>query len=216
MAQNGSYQWYNYTHAARLRSFRPQNCLHVAFLEKRRCCCSWMWKESFKWCAWRKMHWQKCRYIGGLLKMHFILIAEGRSNILWILHDTKSWYLVKMYMPCYRNLTPTLKKSYSCPWIGNIMLMIFPLNWLKSMLSFSKWENKLVLKYQHPSILIFWLLLILLLSCLACNFIKKETLARVFSCEFYEISKNKFSYRTPPVTASVLSGLRMVALFNEF
>ena len=25
------------------------------------------------------------------------------------------------------------------------------------------------------------------------NFIKKETLAKVFSCEFYEISKNTFS-----------------------
>ena len=27
----------------------------------------------------------------------------------------------------------------------------------------------------------------------ACNFIKKETLAQVFSCEFSEISKNTFS-----------------------
>ena len=27
----------------------------------------------------------------------------------------------------------------------------------------------------------------------ACNFIKKETLAQVFSCEFCEISKNTFS-----------------------
>ena len=35
------------------------------------------------------------------------------------------------------------------------------------------------------------------------NFIKKETLAQVFSCEFCEISKNTFSYRTPPVAASV-------------
>ena len=35
------------------------------------------------------------------------------------------------------------------------------------------------------------------------NFIKKETLARVFSCEFYEISKNTFSYRTPPAAAIV-------------
>ena len=26
----------------------------------------------------------------------------------------------------------------------------------------------------------------------ACNFIKKETLAQVFSCEFWEISKNTF------------------------
>ena len=30
----------------------------------------------------------------------------------------------------------------------------------------------------------------------------KKTLAQVFSCEFSEISKNNFSYRTPPVAAS--------------
>ena len=36
----------------------------------------------------------------------------------------------------------------------------------------------------------------------ACNFIKKETLAQVFHCEFCKISKNTFSYRTPSVTAS--------------
>ena len=36
----------------------------------------------------------------------------------------------------------------------------------------------------------------------ACNFIKKEALAQVFSCEFCEISKNTFSYRTPLVTTS--------------
>ena len=38
----------------------------------------------------------------------------------------------------------------------------------------------------------------------ACNFIKKETLAQVFFCEFCEISKNTLSYRTPLVAASVL------------
>ena len=38
----------------------------------------------------------------------------------------------------------------------------------------------------------------------ACNFIIKETLAQVFFCEFCEISQNIFSYRTPPVAASVL------------
>ena len=37
----------------------------------------------------------------------------------------------------------------------------------------------------------------------AWNFIKKETLAQVFTCEFSEISKNTFFYRTPPVAASV-------------
>ena len=30
----------------------------------------------------------------------------------------------------------------------------------------------------------------------------KKTLAQVFSCEFCEISKNIYSYRTPPVAAS--------------
>ena len=40
------------------------------------------------------------------------------------------------------------------------------------------------------------------LQALACNFIKKETLAQVFSCEFCEISENVFSYRTPSLAAS--------------
>ena len=38
-----------------------------------------------------------------------------------------------------------------------------------------------------------------------CNFIKRETLAQVFSCDFREISKNTFSYRTPPVATSTSS-----------
>ena len=36
-----------------------------------------------------------------------------------------------------------------------------------------------------------------------CNFIKKETLAQMFSFEFCETSKNTFFYRTPPVAPSV-------------
>ena len=36
----------------------------------------------------------------------------------------------------------------------------------------------------------------------ACNFIKKETLAHVLSCEFCEICKNTFYYRTPLLAAS--------------
>ena len=36
----------------------------------------------------------------------------------------------------------------------------------------------------------------------ACNFVKKETLVRVFSSEFCEISMNTFSYRALPVAAS--------------
>ena len=41
------------------------------------------------------------------------------------------------------------------------------------------------------------------LHALACNFIKKETLTQVFSCEFCETFKNTFCYRAPPVAASV-------------
>ena len=37
----------------------------------------------------------------------------------------------------------------------------------------------------------------------ACNFIEIEPLAQVFACESCKISKNTFSYRTPPVAASV-------------
>ena len=35
------------------------------------------------------------------------------------------------------------------------------------------------------------------------NVIEKETLTQVFSCEFYEIPKNMFYYRTSLVAASV-------------
>ena len=38
----------------------------------------------------------------------------------------------------------------------------------------------------------------------ACNFIKKKTLAQVFSCEFCEISKNTFSTEHLRTTASVV------------
>ena len=39
-------------------------------------------------------------------------------------------------------------------------------------------------------------------SGLACNFIKKETLAQVFFCEFCKISKSTFLHRTPLMAAS--------------
>ena len=36
------------------------------------------------------------------------------------------------------------------------------------------------------------------------NLIKKEAVAQMFSCDFCEIFKNSFFYRTRPVAASVL------------
>ena len=53
-------------------------------------------------------------------------------------------------------------------------------------------------------------------SLFCCNFIKKETLAKVFSCGFCQISKNTFSYRTPLVAASVLLFYFLLAVFNYF
>ena len=45
---------------------------------------------------------------------------------------------------------------------------------------------------------------------------KKEALARVFSCEFCEISKNTVFYRTPLVAASALCGvIKVIARLNE-
>ena len=37
-----------------------------------------------------------------------------------------------------------------------------------------------------------------------CNFIKKEIPTQVFSCEFCEIFKNTFFYRTPLVASSAI------------
>ena len=48
-----------------------------------------------------------------------------------------------------------------------------------------------------------WVSFSIKLQAPARNFIKSETLAQVFSCEFCNISKNAFSCRTPPVAASV-------------
>ena len=46
-----------------------------------------------------------------------------------------------------------------------------------------------------------------------CNFIKKETLAQVFSCAFCEISKNTFFNITPLVAASEL--LKFITIQNH-
>ena len=48
----------------------------------------------------------------------------------------------------------------------------------------------------------------------ACNFIKKEVLAQVFSCKFYEIFKKTSFYRTPPVAAS--EGIRINIFLRSF
>ena len=47
----------------------------------------------------------------------------------------------------------------------------------------------------------------------ACNFIKNETLAQVFSCEICEISKKFFfKKKTPPMVASVNLGIHLMII----
>ena len=48
----------------------------------------------------------------------------------------------------------------------------------------------------------------------ACNFIKKEALAQVFSCEFCEISKNTFFHRKSLMVASTPLTLKNIELCN--
>ena len=67
---------------------------------------------------------------------------------------------------------------------------------LSSSFSFAYFVIKAFQKQSHQS---------LLQKRLACNFIKKEVLAQVFSCKFCEISKNIPSYGTPPAAAFGIS-----------
>ena len=50
-------------------------------------------------------------------------------------------------------------------------------------------------------------------SAWACNFIKKETLTQVLSCQFCEIFKNIFLHKTPLVTASGNTSSEIFHLF---
>ena len=53
-------------------------------------------------------------------------------------------------------------------------------------------------------------------SFLPVNFIKKETLVQVFSCEFCEIFKNTFFHWTPPVAASGLCNYAVLMFYEIF
>ena len=48
-----------------------------------------------------------------------------------------------------------------------------------------------------------------------CNFIKKETLAQMFSFEFCEISKKTFFYRTPLLAASSTLIISFIAVLSR-
>ena len=53
--------------------------------------------------------------------------------------------------------------------------------------------------YENTRVIVSFLIK---LQASTCNFIKKETLAQVFPCEFCKIFKNAYFYRTPLMAAS--------------
>ena len=77
-----------------------------------------------------------------------------------------------LYNRCLREFTHNLAKSFKINWKKSYLVKLHAPVW-----KFSK------------------------VTC-SCNFIKKETLAQVFSCQFCEIFKNTFFYRTPLGVAS--------------
>ena len=56
-----------------------------------------------------------------------------------------------------------------------------------------------------------WSLLLIKLNSLTWNFTRKETLAQVFSCHFFEIFQSTVFYKTPPGQCSCCS-----MVFSEF
>ena len=50
----------------------------------------------------------------------------------------------------------------------------------------------------------------------ACTFVKKETLAQVFSCEYCKILKSTFFHRTPSVAASVINHYWCLVVLDFF
>ena len=94
-------------------------------------------------------------------------------------------------------------------WTGSISLLTWGLLWA-SICSLEVWNRNGVSLEKCVSLHTEWLLKSLAAGVVAplsyypqaWSFIKKESLSQLFSCEFFEIFKNTFSCRTPPVAVS--------------
>ena len=79
-------------------------------------------------------------------------------------------------------------------------MRVHPISWWLTRVYFTSKPVRPVLQlYAQKTHTVLWMWL----RPQAYNFVKKQTLAQVFSCEFCEISKNMFSYRRPLVAASL-------------
>ena len=110
------------------------------------------------------------------------------------------------------------------PEIGNNPVWVLPnicrLGWVRGTKFGTNVSNEIfpnAAKCQGYSFCLFWVIKgKLTVGAQTCNFIKKETLAQVFSCEFCQIFKNNYFYRKPPVEAFCIGVLLYICcIFSE-
>ena len=81
---------------------------------------------------------------------------------------------------------------WSPDWASNVLKKKF---WELFQISFDKMVLILISIIQHEQ---YYLIILFINRPKGWNFIEKETLAQMFSCEFCEISRNNFFYRAHP------------------
>ena len=108
---------------------------------------------------------------------------------------TSFFYFLNMFYQEFRtwgmniiNLNDTVVAAWKHTFIGDITWNLAVFCWLINVYRLcTYWIS--VLQKQPPEVFC---------KNRACNFIKKETLAQAFSCEFFKISKSIFLRRTTP------------------
>ena len=120
--------------------------------------------------------------------MHFCLILTDLSDLLFLFHQ-KLPLLSYVKNVLTKQFPEAVVRKFSSEAVAqrcSVKKMLLEIS--QNSQENTRARVSLLLKLQAPDS--------------ACNFIKRPTLAQVFSCEFCEISKNTFSYRTLLVAAS--------------
>ena len=129
-------------------------------------------------CAWKYNHWK-------IFFIHtagpcFFHCCQPSSLVVWQVYLT---YVFGSWLPFAETFTHWVQVRSSCP---DVFCEKGVLR------NFEKFTGKHLCQSLFFS----------KVAGVACKFFQKEALAQVFSCEFCEISKNTFFYRTPLVAAS--------------
>ena len=127
--------------------------------------------------------------------LKFICMDQSRFCISYVREDSKRFNITSKYFSVFSSTpqaswvahgTKNFTLLYFCSYRSSLLSMTSICSWLLCVVTVSK--GRVYISYE---------------TLFNCNFIKKETLAQVFSCEFCEISKNTFLHKTPLIAASV-------------